>query len=385
MLTAQKVKHLDKPGRHHDGRGLYLNVTATGSRSWVQRITVDGRRRDLGLGPFPAVSLSQARRKAEANRSAVADGRDPLAEKQRAIVPTFAEAAKAVHKANLPRWRNARHAASWMQTLERHAMPTIGAMRVDRIRRADVLAVLTPIWTTRPETARRVRQRIRTVLKWAQAHEHVEYNAAGEAIDGALPPQPKVKAHLRAPHYAEVSDFLAAVDATQASLASKHCLRFAVLCAARPGEALGARWSEIDIDSREWRIPAARMKAGAEHRVPLSDAALDVLDAAKALHDGGAYVFPSPLKPGHPLSNMSLTVVLRRAGLADRATVHGLARATFRTWALEATATPWAVAESALAHRLGDSTTMAYIRGDAFDQRRELMQTWATFLESGRG
>ena len=191
------------------------------------------------MGPFPAVTLAQARRKAEANRAAVADGRDPLAEKRRAATPTFREAAHAVHEANLPRWRSAKHAASWMQTLERHAMPTLGAMRLDRIRRADVLAVLTPIWTTRPETARRVRQRIRTVLKWAQAYEYVENNAAGEAIDGALPPQPKVKAHLRALHYLEVPVALTVVDATRASQASKLCLRFAVLTAARPGE--GAR------------------------------------------------------------------------------------------------------------------------------------------------
>ena len=379
MLTAQQTKHLAKIGRHHDGRGLYLNITATGSRSWVQRITVDGRRRDIGLGPFPAVTLAKARRKAEANRAAVADGRDPLAEKRRAATPTFREAAHAVHEANLPRWRSAQHATSWMQTLERHAMPTLGAMRLDRIRRADVLAVLTPIWTTRPETARRVRQRIRTVLKWAQAHEYVEHNAAGDSIDGALPPQPKVKAHLRALHYLEVRDALAVVDAAQASLASKLCMRFVVLTAARPGEALGAVWSEIDLDGREWRIPGSRMKAGAEHRVPLSDAALKAVDEAKILFDGSGYVFPSPVKPGQPLSNMTLTKVLRDCGLAERATVHGF-RSSFRTWALEQTDTPWAVAEAALAHTLGNSTQQAYVRGDLFDRRRDLMAAWAKFL-----
>ena len=379
MLTAQQAKHVDKPGRHHDSRGLYLNIARGGSRSWVQRITVDGRRRDIGLGPFPTVSLAQARRKAEANRAAVADGRDPLAERRRGAMPTFAEAAKAVHEANLPRWRNAKHAASWMQTLERHAMPTLGAMRVDRIRRADVLAVLTPIWTTRPETARRVRQRIRTVLKWAQAHEHVEHNAAGEAIDGALPPQPKVKAHLRALHYLDVPGALTVVDATRAARASKLCLRFVVLTAARPGEALSARWSDTDLDGREWRIPGSRMKGGAEHRVPLSGATLDVLDSAKTLFDGSDYVFPSPLKPGNPLSNMTLTKVLRDSGLARRATVHGF-RSSFRTWALEQTDAPWAVAEACLAHRLGNAVEQAYVRSDLIDQRRKLMQRWADFV-----
>ena len=380
MLSAQQVKHL-KSGRHHDGRGLFLNVTPGGSRSWVQRITVDGRRREIGLGSFLDVSLAHARRKADANRIAVADGRDPLAEKRRGDVPTFREAAKKVHEANLPRWRNAKHAASWMQTLERHAMPALGSMKVDRIRRSDVLDVLDQIWTTRPETARRVRQRIRTVLKWAQAHEHVEHNAAGEAIDGALPPQPKVKAHLRALHYMDVPDALAVVDATRAAQASKLCLRFAVLTAARPGEALGARWSDIDLDGREWRIPGSRMKGGVEHRVPLSDAALDVLDAAKALHDGSDYVFPSPLKPGQPLSNMTLTKVLRDCGLAEQGTVHGF-RSSFRTWALEQTNAPWAVAEACLAHRLGNAVEQAYIRGDLFDQRREMIQRWADFLNA---
>ncbi|MCY4507673.1 MAG: site-specific integrase, partial [Acidobacteria bacterium] len=241
--------------------------------------------------------------------------------------------------------------------------------------------VLTPIWVAKPETARRVRQRTRTVLRWCQAHEYVEHNMAGESIDGALPPQPKVKNHFRALHYLEVPEALETVDATKAAAASKLALRFAVLTAARPGEALGCRWSEIDMDAAERRIPGDRMKAGAEHRVPLSTAALDVLDLAKGIYDGSDLVFPSPLKPGCELSNMTLTKVLRDCGLAERATVHGF-RASFRTWALEQTDAPWAVAEAALSHTLGDSTTMAYIRGDAYDQRRELMQRWADFLES---
>ena len=185
-------------------------------------------------------------------------------------MPTFREAVHAVHESNTPRWRNARHIGSWIQTLERHAMTVLGNTPLDRIDRGDVLRVLTPIWTTRPETARRVRQRMWTVFRWAMAHGFMETNPAGEAIDGALPPMPKVKAHLRALPYQEVGSALETVDATQASMVAKLCFRFLVFTAARSGEARGATWNEIDLQGKVWRIPAQRMKAGMEHRVPLS-------------------------------------------------------------------------------------------------------------------
>ena len=381
-LTATRVKAITEPGRYGDGDGLYLNIAKGRSKSWVLRITIDGRRRDLGLGSCKTVSLAEARERAHQKRVAVAQGRDPVAEERRGDVPTFAEAARAVHEANVPRWRNDKHAAGWIRSLENYAMPTIGSMRVDHIQRIDVLGILKPIWSAKPETARRVRQRIRTVLRWCQAHGYVEHNAAGEAIDGALPAMPRVRAHFRSLHYLEVPDALKVVDKSGASLASKCCLRFVILTAARPGEALGARWSEVDVDGREWRLPPDRMKAAVEHRVPLSDAALDVLDAAKALHDGSDLVFPSPLRPGRPLSNVTLTKVLKDCGLAASATVHGF-RSSFRTWALEQTDAPWAVAEAALAHRLGDTTEQAYVRGDLFRARQDLMQDWANFLAPG--
>lgn len=378
-LTATGVKAITEPGRYGDGDGLYLNIAKGGSKSWVQRITIDGRRRDLGLGSCKTVSLAEARERAHKRRVAVAQGRDPVAEERRGDVPTFAEAARAVHEANVPRWRNDKHASGWIRSLEIHAMPTIGSMRVDRIQQIDVLHILKPIWSVKAETARRVRQRIRTVLRWCQAHGYIKDNAAGEVIDGALPAMPRKRTHFRSLHYLEVADALSVVNASGASLASKYCLRFLILTAARPGEALGARWSEFDVDGREWRLPPDRMKAGVEHRVPLSDAALDVLDAAKALHDGSDYAFPSPLRPGRPLSNVTLTKVLRDCGLAEQATVHGF-RATFRTWALEQTDAPWAVAEAALAHRLGDTTEQAYVRGTLFRARQGLMQQWADYL-----
>ena len=380
-LTAAQVKAAG-PGKHQDGQGLFLRVTGTGSKSWVLRITVDGRRRDIGLGGWPDVSLADARRKVFEHRAAFADGRDPLAERRRADTPTFREAAQRVYDANRPRWRSGQHAERWWASMENHVFPVIGDMRVDRIAQSDVLRCVEPIWTTRPEAARKVRQRIRTTLRWCQAHGYVQFNVAGEAIDGALPPMPRVASHFRSLPYTEVGEALAVVDHSGASQAAKLCLRFVVLTAARSGEARNAVWDEVDFSAGEWRVPATRMKAATEHRVPLTDAALKVLEQAKSLHDGSDLVFPSPLRPGRALSDMTLTKILRYVGLAERATVHGF-RASFRTWALEQTDTPWAVAEAALAHGLGDSVQQAYIRGDAYAKRRKLMGQWAQFLELG--
>ena len=382
QLTAAKVRSISTPGRHGDGAGLYLNVTASGSKSWVQRIVIDGRRRDIGLGGYPAVGLAEARSLAVGNQTAIAKGLDPVIEKRRSAIPTFREAARQTHQANLPRWRNQRHVSSWLRTLERHAFPILGNMPVDRIGRADVLGVLTPIWGGRPETARRVRQRIRTVMRWAMAHGFIENNPAGEAIDGALPPMPKLKAHLRVLPYGEVAHALEVVDASQATLAAKFCLRFAVLTAARSGEARGALWDEVDFERALWTVPAGRMKGSLEHRVPLSNAALAVLKEAAKLRDGSGLIFPSPMRPGQPLSDMTLTKVLRATGLAERATVHGF-RSSFRDWAAECTSVPHAVMELSLAHRVGSAVEQAYARSDLLDQRRTLMSAWADFVTAG--
>ena len=355
-LSATRVKALKEPGRYSDGGGLHLYISKARRKSWVLRITVDGRRRDIGLGGYPSISLARAREKAADNRAAVAEGRDPVAEKRAPSMPTFREAAYTVHEANKPHWRSPRHAAGWMQTLERYAMPSLSNTPLDRIDRGGVLQVLTPIWTSRPETARRVRQRMRTVFKWAMAHNFMESNPAGEAIDGALPAMPKVKAHFRALPYQEVKSALETVAASQASMSAKLCFRFLVLTAARSGEARGATWDEIDFQGQEWRIPAQRMKAGVEHRVPLSGQALDLLGEASALREDSGLVFPSPLKPGAPMSNMTLTKILRSVGLAERATVHGF-RSSFKNWTLEQTDTPWPVSEAALAHTLGNGRT----------------------------
>ena len=381
-LSAAKVKAIKKPGMHGDGSGLYLRVTASGSRSWMQRIVIHGRRRDMGLGGYPAIGLAEARALALANKALVTAGRDPLAERRRANVPTFREAAKKVYEANLPRWRNGKHTVNWWGSLERHVFPVIGDIEVDRVRRNDVLAILEPIWGVRQETARRVRQRIRTVLRWCQAHDYCNGNVAGEVLDGALPRMPRLKAHHRALPYREVAAALETVEASAASLAAKLCFRFLVLTAARSGEARGAMWGEVDEATREWRIRAERMKGGVEHRVPLSETAMAVLTQTRRLRDGSGLIFPSSTKPGKALSDMTLTKVLRTTGLAERATVHGF-RSTFRDWAAECTDAPHAVMELSLSHAVGSSVEQAYARSDLINRRRALMEQWGDFVTVG--
>ena len=378
-LTATKVRSLTTPGRYGDGGTLYLNVAPGGSKSWVQRLAVDSVRHDIGLGGFPLVTLAEARDKAFENRRTARGGGDPLAAKRKKKVPTFRQAAVLTFEANKGRWKNGKHTKNWMQTLEKRAFPVIGDKPVDRVRPEDVLRIVAPIWTKHADVARKLRQRIKATLAWAQAHGHVEQNAAGEGIDGALPSMPAVKSHFRALPYHEVAAALDTVEASRASLAARLCLRWLVLTACRSGEARAATWSEIDEDARLWVIPAERMKTGAEHRQPLSDAALDVLNRARALRGDGNLIFPSPAKRGRPLSDMSLTKVLRDTGLAERATVHGF-RTCFRTWASEKTSADHATMELSLAHAVGSAVERAYARSDLLAKRRRLMDKWGRFV-----
>ena len=381
QLTVAKVRGTATPGRYADGNTLYLHIAPGGSKSWVQRITVKGRRRDLGLGPWPAVSLAEARTRALANRVLVERGGDPLARKRKAV-PTFREAAQRTYEANRPRWRSAKVAAVWMQRAERHAFPTLGDLRVDAIGREEVLRVLTPIWTAKPETARKVRAIIRSTLAWAEAHGHVERNMAGDAIDGALPAQPAVQAHFRTVPHAKVAAALQAVEASGAAMATKLCFRFLVLTVARSGEAREAVWSEMDLEARTWTVPAERMKSNREHVVPLSDGAMAVLsDAARLRETGGDLVFPG-VKRGRPLSDATLSKLLKEIGVP--AVPHGF-RAAFRTWASERTDAPQAVMELALAHASGTQVERAYARSDLRDKRRALMQRWAEYVTTTGG
>ena len=378
-LTVAKLKALSTPGLHGDGGTLYVRVAPGGSKSWIQRLTIDGRRRDIGLGGVRFVTLREARELAFENQKLARRGGDPLGDKRRARAPTFREAAERTFEANRGRWRNNKTTANWLQGMAKRVLPVLGDMPVDSIGREDVLRILTPIWTSRPEIARKLRSRIRAVLAWAQAHGHVEHNVAGEAIDGALPAMPAVKAHFRALPYPDVGAALDTIDGSRASVSARACLRFLVLPACRSGEARGATWDEIDTEAREWRIPASRMKGGAEHRVPLSEPVAAALEAVRPLRGPSDLVFPSPSRPGRPLSAMTLTKVLRDTGLADRATVHGF-RTAFRTWASEKTNADHAVMEHCLAHHVGTAVERAYARSDLLAKRRRLMDQWGRFV-----
>ena len=378
-LTVATVRSLSVPGRYAAGPTLYLRIAPGGTKSWVQRLTIDGRRHDIGLGGWPLVTLAEAREQAFDNRRLVRHGGNPLGDKRKAKTPTFREASGRALEANRGRWRNRKTVDNWRATMERYAYPVFGDRRVDQIGREDVLRVLTPIWSTKPEIGRKVRTRIRQTLSWCQAHNFVDSNPAGEAINAALPATKALKTHFRALAYPEVAAALKTIEASGASVSAKACLRFVVLTACRSGEARLATWAEVDLQDREWRIPGDRMKTGAEHRVPLSDAALEALASVRPLSDRSDRVFPSPSRPGKPLSDMTLTKVLRDTGLAERATVHGF-RAAFRTWAAERTSAPHAVAEMALAHRVGSDVERSYVRSGLFEKRRGLMTARAEYV-----
>ena len=376
-LTAAFVRTVTEPGRYGDrrgGHGLSLLVkpmkTGRTSRSWSQRIIIGGKVSTLGLGSYPKVSLAEARAKALENARAVAQGKDPRG----GAIPTFAEAVEIVIKLHEPTWRNGtRTAAIWRQSLQDHANPKLGRRRVDEILVGHVLEAVTPIWHQKPEMARKVRQRVSTVMKWAVAQGYRQDDPAGPAINAALPRRNGKTSHYRALDYREVATALATVDASGAWPATKRCIKFLVLTAARSGEVRGARWDEIDLEAREWRVPAARMKTNIQHRVPLSDAAMRVLEEAHAEQDGSGFVFPS--QRGRPLSDATLSKLIRELGI--NAVPHGF-RSSFRDWAAEA-GQPRDVAEAALAHVVG-GVEAAYFRSDLFQRRVELMQKWADYL-----
>jgi integrase len=398
-LTAAVVKNA-KPGRYGDGNGLYLFVRSPQARFWLFRYTMPGSKmREMGLGRAGAgaadVTLAEARARAAALFKLVRAGTDPLIQREAdnaaakataqdvaARAVTFRTVADRYLTAHHPSWRNAKHRQQWTNTLATYAYPHMGDLPVGAVATAHVLAALEPIWTTKPETAARLRGRIEAVLDYAKATDlrHGENPARWKGhLSQTLPARGKVAPveHHAALPWKDVGAFLVALRG-QAGIAAR-ALEFTVLTAARTGEVLGARWSEMDLEAKLWTVPALRMKAGREHRIPLSKPALLVLDAMAKLrtNDGpGTVVFPGG-RDGMALSIMAMTMVLRRMKRGDL-TVHGF-RSTFRDWTAETTAYPREVAEAALAHTLGDKVEAAYRRGDLFNKRRHLMDDWAAF------
>ena len=380
QLSATFVKTVNRPGRYGDGRGGYglsllVKPTSTGrlSKTWSQKLRIDGEAFNIGLGGWPVTSLKEARAAALENRRAVAQGRDPR--DRSGGVPTFAQAVEKVIAIHEPTWRDgARSAEIWRSSLSAYAMPRLGRKPVNQITTADVLAVLVPIWSTKRETARRVRQRIGAIMKWAVAEGYREDNPAGDAIGAALPKNTTPQKHQRALPHDEVGAALRKVRGSKAWPTTKLAFEFLVLTAARSGEVRGARWEEIDLEGRTWTVPADRIKAGREHRVPLSRRALEVLAEVRKIADGSGLVFPSPR--GKVLSDMTLSKLIRELGI--QAVPHGF-RSSFRDWAAECSDAPREVCELALAHVNSDRVEAAYRRTDLFERRRDLMEAWSEY------
>lgn len=387
LLTAVTVSKAKTPGMLFDGGGLYLQVTSATGRSWVYRYTLQGKPRWLGLGPVDAVSLAQARLLRDEARLKVKGGIDPVearkeekAGRQRArlLSATFKEATETYIAAHEAGWRNPKHRQQWRNTLAAYAYPTVGELPAASVTASHVVEILRPIWAAKPETARRLRGRIEAILDYAADPDDLAYRnpaALTAQLRGKLPKLPaakRAKSHA-ALSYSEMADFMATLRARESIGA--RALEFLILTAARTNEVLQAKWTEIDEEKATWTIPAERMKAGREHRIPLSVASLDVLRGMQAIRQNN-FVFAGA-KRGKPMSNMTLLVALRRLGRAD-VTAHGF-RATFRTWAAELTNFPKEIAEAALAHVVKDKTEAAYQRGDLFEKRRRLMDAWAEF------
>lgn len=377
-LNAVRVKSLRTPGRYADGNGLYLFVDDSGAQRWMLRTVVQGKRRDIGLGSLRLVSLAEARVAAADLRRVARDGGDPLAERRRSSVgvPTFKDAAKAVHAKHAATFRNVKHRADWLSSLEMYAFPHFGDRRIDTITSADALKALGEIWTSRPETARRVLQRLRTIFDWAKASGFRSGDNPVEGVVRVLPRHKGDKVHHAALSYRHVPAFLKALHETAAGEPTKLAFEFLILTSARTSEVIGARWEEIDIDAKTWTIPGDRIKAGREHRVPLSSRCVELLKRAKAITEGEEYVFRGR-HPNTPLSNNVFLMLLRRIQ-RDDITAHGF-RSAFRDWAAERTHFPRSVCEAALAHVVKDKTEAAYFRSDLFELRRSLMDAWAKF------
>ena len=377
-LNERAVRTAKEPGRYFDGQGLFLMVQPSGAKSWVQRVTVKGRRQELGLGPYPVVTLKMAREVALTNRREIRNGENPKANRRQARgVPTFAEAARKVFELRRPGWRNAKHAQQWIGTLEEFVFSQFGDRGVDEISTEDVIMVLGPIWHSKPTTAKRVRQRIGAVLTWAVAQGLRSDNPA-DAVKAVLARQTNGSTAQRSLPYAEVAGAVATVRSSNVAPVLKLAFEFLVLTAARAGEVRFATWSEIDIDieAATWTVPGERMKAGREHRVPLSARAVEILTEAQALRSKhGDLVFPS--RGGRPLTERGFVQALSRLDID--ATAHGF-RASFRVWAQERTNVPREVCEAALAHTIKDKAEAAYARSDLYEKRRELMDRWARYL-----
>ena len=379
-LTAKLVDAINEPGKYHDGdAGLYLYVQERKGRlrkSYMQRVTVNGKRVEIGLGSTKWTTPSEARAAAQANRKIARTGGDPR--RKPTVVPTLEEAADAVIAIHASTWKDGgKTEKRWRAILATYTFPRFGRKSVAAVTTADVLAMLVPHWATKRETMRKLRHEIGAIMRWAVAQGFREDNPAGESLGAALPKASQRRQHQRALPHAEVAGAIAKVQASEAWSATKLAFEFLTLTATRSGEVRGARWSEVDLPARTWVVPADRMKSGRDHRVPLSGRAVAILEAAKALSDGEPESLIFPSVTGRMLSDSTMSKLVRELGIG--CVPHGM-RSSFREWAAERTNIPREVAEEALAHVNPNKVESAYQRSDLFDRRRELMNSWTAYL-----
>ena len=381
-LTVKKIENLKKPGFYGDGEGLYLKVASAGSKSWILRTVVQGRRRDLGLGSAVLVPLAEARTQSREFRRIARAGGDPdTIRKQETL--RFDEAAKRVHSSLSKTWRNQKHARAWLASLECYAFPKFGKRQLHTIGTADILEVLAPIWIEKHETAKRLKQRLSTVFDWAKGAGHYPHENPVNGVKKALPIVKRRPKHMAAMEWHALPAFMKDLSCREGI--SARTLEFLILTATRSGEARGACWEEVDLRAKEWVIPGERMKRGLPHRVPLSEAALGVLERVRGLDP--VWVFPSPSRGPHsesrPQSVMVFKSLLKRMG-REGFTVHGF-RSTFRDWCSESVRADREVAEAALSHATGNEVERAYARSDLFDRRRNLMELWGQYSSGNAG
>jgi integrase len=380
-LDALTVKNIKTPGKYYDNHGLFLRVELTGSKRWVQRITIAGRQREIGLGSARLVPLAKARDLALQNKRSAREGFDPIATKTAQLsVPTFEVACIEVHSLYSPTWANKKHAAQFLSTLKTYAFPKLGRRKVSDLSPADILSVLTPIWTSKSETARRLKQRISVVMQWAIANGFRSDDPA-VALNSALPKITKKPKHRKFIPYDQVTECLNVVKASKASQSTKLAIELLILTGVRSGEVRGATWSEIDFDRSVWAIPGPRMKMKEDFSIPLSQRALEILTKAKNLTDGSELIFPGS-KWGRPLSDMTLSKLIKELGFD--ADIHGF-RTSIRMWVQEKTNTPFDVAEAILAHKVGNKVTAAYARSELLEKRRDVMEGWSSYLNLSSG
>ena len=376
-LTARAVRSA-APGKHHDQHGLILRVSPSGSRQWIWRGTVRGRRRDFGLGGFPYTSLTEARELAFQYRKVARQGGDPAGLRAPRAVPTFAQAAEDAIRTRSMSWRDGRTEKLWRSRLDAYALPQLGRMPVDSITPADVASVLLPVWSEKVETGRRLRRIISAVMQASVAAGHRADDPAGPVLTALLPKPGRVPAkHYGALSHAEVAPALVKVrEAGEVWTGARLCFELIALTACRSGEARAATWAEVDIDSATWTVPAERTKMARALRVPLATQTLRVLAAARELTPGGADDLLFPARLGGVMRDSTLATLPRRLGLG---TVHGL-RSAFRSWCSER-GVDHAVAELALGHAIGSATVAAYARSDLLERRAALMQEWADYCD----